>query len=344
MKTLYVHIGHYKTGTTSFQAYAAANADGLARRGLCYPEAGRGPSAPTSHADLSIPLAASHGFGPPRWYRAAPPVDDVFAELQCEIDRRPQRKALISSEEFIQLALCADPVAALRDLRSRLAPYRVRVILTVREPMALLKSWYAQVNRGPMPRGTFLDFAAQMNPDFLAQEPIRARVASVFGPRAVRLLRYSADGALLRRRVLWATRTFPFSRAEVPMLNVTESPAEIERSRLVKLGVSGDPAFTTTHTSLASLAAQVEAVHAGYRAITRRLPLAAPSAFSVENVLRHYRDLVAPASARVALDPREAKRLRELAADAPRHLAALLSETADLIDASHHRAARKAAS
>ncbi len=314
MKTLYLHIGHYKTGTSAFQSYCADNAAGLARRGLLYPKAGRGVSAPTSHAGLAIPLAAEHGFHPPRWFGTGVSTDEAFGALHAELGSTRQRKALISSEEVVQLALCEDPDSALAALRRRLEPYSVKVIFTVREPLALLTSWYAQVSRGATPRGTFLDFAATMNPDFLSQDPIRARFARTFGAGHVRLLRYAGQGPWLKRRMLWSTRTVPFSRAHPPIANVTPGLDTLEVERLGKLPPD-TAAFTVTRATLETLQTQIDRINAGYAELSRHLTTD-PSALSLVALARHYHELIAPAADRMPVDPGEAAAMRDLAQDA----------------------------
>jgi hypothetical protein len=327
VKSLYVHIGHYKTGTTAFQSYCSDNAAGLARRGLLYPSAGRGPSAPTNHAGLSIPLAAEHGFHPPRWFGRAAGSQAAFDALHAEFDAAPQRKALLSSEEFLQLALCANPEAALGALRDHLAPYRVRVIFSIREPLALLRSWYAQVSRGAAPQATFLDFAAGLNPDFLAQDPIRARVSETFGPGKVKLIAYRGVGPWLKRRMLWSTGTIPYSRASLPVANVTGEPCAFERRRIEKgAGV--------TRTSLHALKEQLNRINLEYSRLAQHLQTP-PSALTLPTMAEHYRKLIEPVARHVALDPREADAMRGLAqAAGDTETSGTFHRIAALIDAS----------
>ncbi|MAM60763.1 hypothetical protein [Maritimibacter sp. UBA3975] len=310
---VYLHIGHYKTGTTAFQAYCAANAKGLARRGLHYVEAGRLPVAPTNHAGLSVPLAQTHGFVAPSWYRGGPDADVAYARLQNELSSAPARRALISSEEFVQLALCNDPQAALADLASRLAPHRVTTIFTVREPLSLLTSWYAQVCRAPRPRPTFLSFFAGLNPDFLAQAPIASRFAAAFGPSSLRVIGYGGPTRAQVHRLLWATRTIPYSRADIPLANVTPGPAELEVARYAKRRAGGDDGVTVSVVSLADLDARIAAINAGYARLARLLRGAPASALSLRSVVSHYCDLLRPASQRIALDLAEGEALAGLA-------------------------------
>ncbi|MEC7764916.1 MAG: hypothetical protein VX874_23635 [Pseudomonadota bacterium] len=334
MKSLYVHIGHYKTGTTAFQSYCASNAAGLARRGLLYPSAGRGPTAPTNHAGLSLPLAAAHGFHPPRWFTGTVDPSDAFEALHAEFAATPQRKALISSEEFVQLALRDDPEAAVAALSNNLARYRTRVIFTLREPMALLVSWYAQVSRGATPQGTFLDFAAGLNPDFLSQEPIRARFAGAFGARALRLIPYRGVGPWLKRRMLWSAGTIPYSRAALPIANVTGMVAEQERQRVEVQTAAQRADLGVTRTSLMALEARLSRINSDYHQLNRHVRVA-PSMLTLEQVVEHYRRLVEPAAGQFALDPREADAMRELAREARTgEIEDTLLTIAALIDAS----------
>ena len=343
MKTVYLHIGHYKTGTTAFQSYCADNAAGLARRGLLYPKTGRLACAPTSHAGLSIPLAADHGFRPPRWFASDAAATPTFEALHDEIAQTPQRKALISSEEFIQFALRSDPEAALHDLRAHLDRYRVRVIFMVREPLALLQSWFAQVSRGAVQPKTFLDFAAGLSPDFLSQDPIRARFAEAFGAGNMRVLRYRGVGPWMKRRMLWSTGTVPYSRVTRPVANVTPSLEHLETQRLTKnkAEASGKPGLT--QASLSDLEATLDRVNRDYRRLASHLRVT-PSALSLCTVVEHYRNLIEPAARHVPLDPREAEAMRMFAGAAREaEVADIFRQIATLIDASQsHRATPEA--
>lgn len=334
MTQLYLHIGHYKTGTSALQSWLAEG--GLDGR-LLYPRAGRRGGRRVSHAGLALPLARDHGFTPPAWYRGPLDTDAAFAELHAELASAAPRKVLISSEEFIQLALRDAPEAALADLRERLAPYRPRLILTLREPLALLTSWHGQISRRPRPLPPFLDVFTELNPDFLAQEPIRARFAGAFGPRALRLIAYRGPGRRQLYRFLLATRCLPPRGAAVPLVNVSNRGERLEIERYAKMEAA--PGRTRTKADLTLLADRVDEINRGYATLRRRLPSLPPSALSLPALAARYLALLRPAAAQIALDPGEAEVLRRLAAQASDPaLAASLKEAAALIEASQrHR-------
>jgi hypothetical protein len=328
---LYLHIGHYKTGTTAFQAYCAANAAGLARRGLHYVRTGRLPVAPTNHAGLSVPLAQAHGFAAPRWYRGGPEVDAAYEALREELAGVRAGKALISSEEFVQLALREDADAALADLATRLAPHRVTVIFTLREPLSLLTSWYAQVSRAPRARPTLLDFFMALDPAFLAQHTIVGRFRAAFGARAVRVLVHDGAGRAQMHRLLWATRTFPYSRATFPVANVTDGQEMLEADRYARIAAGGEAGLTVSKVSAEDLATKIAMVNAGYARLADEVRGAPASALSLVALAGRYRDLIQPASERIALDVREARALDRLATDTG---AAAFAQAAGMIRAS----------
>lgn len=98
-KTIYLHVGTHKTGTTAVQVSSVANVDSLEENDVLYPKVGR-------------PAIRSIGMGHHllAWNIIGHPVSDnyygdtsrdsMFTELREEINQSKCSKVLISSEEF----------------------------------------------------------------------------------------------------------------------------------------------------------------------------------------------------------------------------------------------------
>lgn len=142
-RTLYLHIGHFKTGTTALQVFLARNPDFLARQRLDYAEPFR-KNAKHSALAFAIYHAAGvetlmHGYADP-----APP-EELWELLFDYVRESPQPGVIVSSEEFMRLG-GIEPAAAMLPRLARLGRgIDIRVIAYLREPEAHLRSWYNQL-------------------------------------------------------------------------------------------------------------------------------------------------------------------------------------------------------
>ncbi len=89
-KTICIHIGTHKTGTTSIQAFLASNRERLRLHGVYVPRAGT-TDPRSGHHNLAWQLR-----GDPRYDPECGTLDDLLAELGA-VD---ERHAVISSEDF----------------------------------------------------------------------------------------------------------------------------------------------------------------------------------------------------------------------------------------------------
>ncbi len=312
-KTLYLHIGHYKTGSSAIQAHLSAHAAELADLGWLYPACARPGNNPTNHGQLSLSLAREHGFAPPPWYGEQIGPDEAFAALHAEIAASPLDRVIVSSEEFVQLALCADPAAALRALRLHLAEYDVRVLFYVREPMSLLKSWYNEVNKGPSGTANFPTFARHVKADFLAQKAIADRFGATFGAGAMRLMTYGLVGSAHIAAFLRAADCPAEPPAETPLVNEAQPIEALELRRLAKARKHGraDPGLSRIG-SVAGYLGRFAAISAGYDELAARTGQPQPSRLGASAIVEHYADLLRALPAQQH-DQREADNLRDLA-------------------------------
>lgn len=132
MPTLYLHIGHSKTGTTWIQAAAALSQQALLARGVFYPTFGatRSPDS----AEIELGNAST----------AALTLSRFAATLGAAGPPDGRRGVLLSSEElFVQLNALADPAGVAAAARE--AGFdAVHVLLFIRDPMEHAASLWQQ--------------------------------------------------------------------------------------------------------------------------------------------------------------------------------------------------------
>lgn len=315
MKTIFIHIGHYKTGTSAIQKYCAEHAADLAQGGLYYPHTGRSGGTGTNHAALSLSLAAQHGFGPPPWYQGPRDTDEVYSRFKKEIDNLEHSSILVSSEEFFQLAVCKDPAAAIGDLRNRLADYDIKIVFYIREPMALLKSWYNEVNKGPSGSRPFLTFFRHLNPDFLSQLLAYRQFAAVFGSANMIVRSYKHTGMDHIRDFLSGVghTDLPQSR-EALRVHEAQDLGVLELTRLVKRRAHDKNASSLTKFgTISALGDRIDQINADFSEITMLSDVVLNSELSLFNLFSHLQTLLDPLVRQNCINPEEALILRDAA-------------------------------
>ncbi len=314
MKKLYVHIGHYKTGTSSIQKYCSDNADALADSGYFYPAAGRPENNPTNHGDLSLLLAEKHGFVPPPWYRRKPDIDEAYAGFLQAARAAPQENILISSEEFLQLALREDPRSAIAELRDRLSEFDVRIVFFIRDPMALVKSWYNEVNKAPKGTRPFPVFVKNVNPKFLAQYPIWRRFADGFGENAVILRAYKHLGLQHIGDFLESIGCPHRPVGPDPQAQPAQNIDKLELVRIAKRRDMGfDEATLSRIDPIASLAAKLERINTNFAKVSAKAGEPVENTLTLANLFRHHARLIAPLVENECANDKEATLLRDAA-------------------------------
>jgi hypothetical protein len=128
-KTVYVHIGLAKTGTTSLQLTLQENAGGLADRGILYPGG--------THGAQSVAVFDLVGRSMPG--ESYPRLAGAFDRVVREIDAWPGPAAVVSHE----LLALARPRQVQR-LVTSLSGHRLVVVVTVRDLARALCSSYQQ--------------------------------------------------------------------------------------------------------------------------------------------------------------------------------------------------------
>lgn len=171
-KTLFLHAGTDKTGTTALQIFLRDNAEALAERGLAYLSTGRGQDH--NHDAL--------------YRRTVEGDDSVWDDLAEELRASPHRCGAISFEGFYHL-----DEARLRRIRERLAGIRVVAILYLRRQSDMVRSGLVQrIKEG----GEYLPFEEYAPENLFGYgqdyRPILERFARAFGRECVDARRYEA--------------------------------------------------------------------------------------------------------------------------------------------------------
>ncbi|MGO3736551.1 MAG: hypothetical protein ACTJFV_05445 [Moraxellaceae bacterium] len=162
-KTLYIHIGNYKTGTSSIQRFCHENSQSLKDSGLHYFESCRPERIKTNHGRLSLELIKKYGGHLPKWYTDDYNFESAINEIKKEVYANNDcSNFLISSEAFYRLESMKNGNEAIRFLKDSLADIDIdiKIIMYVREPLAFLTSWHNQVSKGASkpPSKTFIDY------------------------------------------------------------------------------------------------------------------------------------------------------------------------------------------
>lgn len=344
-KTLYLHIGHYKTGSSAIQKYCSDHADMLIAHGYCYPASRRGGGEGSNHAALSLTLAARHGFNPPPWYGGCRDIDLVYRDILDEVRQVPQQNIVISSEEFYQLALRKDPKAAISELRDRFAEFDTRIVLYIREPMALLKSWYNEVNKGPHGTRSFPVFFKEINPEFLSQAEVYNRFAEVFGADRVILRSYRHTGMDHIRGFLDAIGFVGTPEEAEIATQQAQDLESLELARLAKRDKAGDPKAVLSKVGpLQALADKVDKINTAFNPLQKLSDAPLPSRLSLVNIYKHLHALLEPLAAQGHANDAEASVLRNGALSVEEsnpELALVMMRTAHMIRPKGQKILRK---
>lgn len=144
MKRILLHVGMYKTGSTSIQAFLQRNQSLLDRHGCLCPVSGRGKVHRICHNPLAWSLREVRGYS----------GTSVWRELAEEIASSPHKSILISAEGF---GTCTPTQIGI--VRDFLQDHDVRILIYLRNPLSLMVSAFQQVIRGEMRwHRSFADF------------------------------------------------------------------------------------------------------------------------------------------------------------------------------------------
>lgn len=153
MKSLIVHIGPYKTGSTAIQRVLAASRRGLESAGILYPTSSK-----------TMPLEAHHSLA--RFMRTGPGpgISLVYGpqELAVTLSSTRSDYVVLSSEGFSNPSLPATNVAALAAL-AEASGFSMTAVAFIRPQAEMMNSWYVQDVKDLRRPGPFAEFAAADN-------------------------------------------------------------------------------------------------------------------------------------------------------------------------------------
>lgn len=141
MKTVFLHLGLHKTGTTSIQVAMSTESEAISNLGVLYPSACRPASAEFGHHEIAWAVMQRNDYIPEDWAGSGEGRDAVrdtcFEKLLKEIEESPCKNVLVSSEELDCLSR-----SEIEDIAQRFSGYRVCPILYLRNLCDFMESAY----------------------------------------------------------------------------------------------------------------------------------------------------------------------------------------------------------
>lgn len=198
MKTIYLHVGNFKTGTSAIQRYCSDNQKELMDCGIDYLEVARPRSNPTNHGMIPLSLQSKYGEFIPSWYDDNESFEAVFYDVKKAVDNSPCNNIVISSEEFYRIpGLRKITVEHMQNnLRELFEGYDVKLLMYVRPPLDMLKSWYNEVNKANKPSRRFTDFFYVLDKSILLPTENAIFWRKCFGTRNLSIESYELNGQL----------------------------------------------------------------------------------------------------------------------------------------------------
>lgn len=193
MKTLYLHIGRPKTGSTAIQEFLNINKEPLHKMGYFIPNTGlyygsHGPFAWLLYKELADSYDNIYWTYCREWAVESEMPDSLWYDLQREIELDNSENIILTTEELGILDASTKEAQGL--LRKHLSGFDVKVIIYIRRQDAFLESVYNQAVKGKELRfeGTFHDYLRYVGPplsDDLDHALICDRWADSFGFRNI---------------------------------------------------------------------------------------------------------------------------------------------------------------
>lgn len=136
---LFLHMGIWKTGTSSIQHYLNQNYSALLKQGYCYPATGR-KSQPGHHIFAWALHGRSHSKGYERFGKPTP--EKMKYMLLQELEKNECNNVILSSEVFYNNNY--------EDLRSLFSEFNIKIIIYLRAQDKHIESGYRQIVKGHM--------------------------------------------------------------------------------------------------------------------------------------------------------------------------------------------------
>ncbi|WP_440056658.1 hypothetical protein ACSLBF_21335 (plasmid) [Pseudoalteromonas sp. T1lg65] len=291
MKTVYLHIGNFKTATTTLQIICDEHKQQL---DFLYPNTGKNLYN-TCHSDLALALIDEHGVTPPWWYNGKKPDGSAISfeqecmQLRNEIDTSPHQRVLISSEDFSRVGTikyCAKD--ALTALAKQLSDYQIKVIFYIREPLSFLKSWYCQRNIGEVVTMNFIRFFNDVDSSLLGQYQIYALYAEAFGANNVTVKTFHKKGNEHINDFFQAIDSQFRVDDQTGSFNTALDDLSVELRRLSKFVGTVEDAITSKGVHPLFLTHKVAHINEQFSQVTQLADYPITSQLSVESLFQTY--------------------------------------------------------
>lgn len=150
MKTVYLHIGDAKTGSSSIQNVLSNSADILSDQGVLYPMSGRANEKAIAHHKYARCFnSRNENYGHNL---------EIHSQLISEFEKSGCNQMIISSEGFCSYR-CDDDIYRLKELFDG---YTVKIVAYIRRPDLWVESWYCQAVKGrPFEQRKFSDYISK---------------------------------------------------------------------------------------------------------------------------------------------------------------------------------------
>ncbi|TDG11611.1 hypothetical protein E2F43_18020 [Seongchinamella unica] len=239
MKTVYIHAGNLKTGSSALQAFCSRHRNWLGSRGINYLVSARPRRNHDTHSALPLSLLKELGCYTPLWYDDNVIFQDIAATVKTEINNSDLPGQLISSEEFYRFGTFSPKVQAkaIEQLQALFHGYDVRVILYIRGPMEFMVSWYKEVNEEPVPRPRFSKYFMKIPKAYLDPTSTASFLRQCFGDDALRVLPYTNSSTDHIQKFLQeiGVNDSPYREQERAIVNQSRPEYEIEPRRLARI-------------------------------------------------------------------------------------------------------------
>lgn len=185
MKTIYLHIGYNKTGTTAIQNIFFENAKILVKHGIFYPIKCRGKRKSPAHHSLAESLLYQIGkplpnYVKPKIYSQYPP-DYYWDLLHQELAETDCETIFISSEAFSRLR---GNRKQMEFVKKQFEGYQIKILVYLRDQVSFFESAY---NQAVKRNGETLTVNEMMKSGWLSMDYFdeMEQWASVFGAQNI---------------------------------------------------------------------------------------------------------------------------------------------------------------
>jgi cytidylate kinase len=208
-KTIYIHVGMSKTGTTSIQQMLAKNEDLLSQSGILFPKSARKNGI--GHHSLAAYIKQGKD-------------EDHALKLQAEVSNSKHKKVVVSSELFERMS-----EGKWRALGQFFSPYRVKIIIYLRRQDDAIISMYNELVKKHALDLTFADYLKNSpRIDLLDYRKTLGVISTVFGRENMSV------GIFSKTQLLEGNIGRDFSaRIDLDLLQFDEFSAEHNNSSLM---------------------------------------------------------------------------------------------------------------